>query len=165
MSGTAGASGAAGSGGTSGAATYRYVKLVAKSEQLGHVWTSVAEFQVLTTGGKTLDRTGWTVTADSEELSPEVAPATNAIDGDTATYWHTYWVPGGATDAPLPHSLIVDLGAAAEVTGFTYLPRQNSGNGRIKDWEFYVSNSNTTWGSPVKTGSFPDGTALRTVTF
>jgi hypothetical protein len=145
--------------------TYRYVKLLAKTEQGGHVWTSVAEFQVLTTGGKTLDRTGWTVTADSEELSPEVAPATNAIDGDSATYWHTYWEPSGTNDAPLPHYLIVDLGAAAEVTGFTYLPRQNSRNGRIKDWEFYVSSSGTTWGSPIKTGSFPDGTALQTVTF
>jgi len=146
--------------------TFRYVKLVALTEQSGHVWSSVAELQVLTTGSKPLSSSGWTIKADSEETSTETAPATNAIDGKSTTYWHTHWTWDAAADAPLPHNLIVDLGAAAVVTGFTYLPRQDSKtNGRIKDWAFYVSSNGTSWGSPVKTGSFPSGTALQTVTF
>jgi len=119
----------------------------------------------MTTGGVALDRKGWTIKADSEELTTEVAPATNAIDNDTTTYWHSHWVWGAATDTPLPHYLIVDLGAAKPITGFSYLPRQTGVNGRVKAWEFYVSDDGVAWGTPVKSGAFPDGTALQTVTF
>lgn len=159
---------AAGEGGASPVppATFRYVKLVALTEQNGHVWSSVAELGVLTTGSKALSSSGWSIKADSEETSTENAPAAYAIDGKATTYWHTHWTWDAAADTPLPHNLIVDLGAAEVVTGFTYLPRQdNKTNGRIKDWALYVSLDGTTWGSAVKTGSFPSGTALQTVTF
>jgi len=146
--------------------TYRYVKLVALTEQNGHVWSSVAELQVLTTGSKPLASSGWSIMADSEETTTENAPASYAIDGKSTTYWHTHWTWAATNDAPLPHSLIVDLGAAEVVTGFTYLPRQdNKTNGCIKDWAFYLSRDGTTWGSPVKSGSFPSGSTLQTVTF
>jgi len=145
---------------------FRYVKLVALTEQSGHVWSSVAELGVLTTDSKPLSSSGWSISADSEETSTEAAPATNAIDGKSATYWHTHWTWAANADAPLPHYLIVDFGAAHVVTGFTYVPREDSKtNGRIKDWAFYVSSNGTTWGSPVATGSFPDGSTLQTVTF
>jgi hypothetical protein len=167
----AGAGGMPNAGGEGGASpvgptTFRYIKLEALTEQNGHVWSSVAELGLLTTDSKPLSSSGWSISADSEETSTEAAPATNAIDGKSATYWHTHWTWDAAADAPLPHYLIVDLGAAQVVTGFTYLPRQdNKVNGRIKDWAFYVSSNGTTWGSPVATGSFPDGSALQTVTF
>jgi hypothetical protein len=167
--GSAGAPDTTGSAGApaSGPTSYRYVKLLATSEQAGNVWSSVAELQVMTTGGKALARSGWSITADSEELVQETAPATNAIDGDNATYWHTHWewVANQVNDAPLPHYLIIDLGTAAPITGFSYLPRQNSANGRIKAWSFYVSNDGTTWGTPVKSGTFATGAALQTITF
>jgi len=164
----AGAGGEANEGGAAptGPSTYRYVKLVALTEQAGNVWSSVAELQVLTTGLSPLASTGWSIKADSEETSTENAPATYAIDGKASTYWHTHWTWGAADDAPLPHYLIVDLGSASVVTGFSYLPRQdNKTNGRIKDWAFYLSNDGTSWGNPVKTGAFPAGSALQTVAF
>jgi len=162
----AGTGGMAGAGG-SGPTAYRYARLVALSEQAGAMWSSVAELQLLTTGGAMIPRTNWKVTADSEETDDQQAPASYAIDGDTATFWHTSWepAPNDGLDAKLPHMLSVDLGTARVITGFSYLPRQNNANGRIKGWEFYLSKDGSDWGTAVKAGTFPSGTALQTVTF
>lgn len=143
------------------------MRFEATSELAGKVWSSVAEIEVLTTGGTKLARTNWVVTADSAESDDQTAPASAAIDGDTATFWHTAWepAPDDVDDAPLPHHLDIDLGAAHEVTGFSYLPRQNNPNGRVKDWKFYVSKDGQTWGTAVDSGTFPAGTALQTITF
>jgi hypothetical protein len=42
------------------------------------------------------------VSADSQETVGENAPATNAIDGDPGTIWHTKWT---GTAAPYPHEI------------------------------------------------------------
>jgi len=166
---TGGTSGAAGTGGSGGAVStgHRYAKLVATSELAGNVWSAVAELQIMTTGGVAISRTNWVVMADSEETDDQVAPATAAIDGNTTTFWHTEWEPppNDVNDAALPHSLIVDMGSAHTVTGFSYLPRQDNQNGRIKGWQFFVSKDGTSWGTAVDTGTFPAGTALQTITF
>ncbi|HVY32194.1 MAG TPA: discoidin domain-containing protein [Polyangiaceae bacterium] len=165
-SGGGGSGGMAGSGG-GGSGGFRYAKLVATSEQSGAVWSSVAELNLLTTGSATITRGGWSIMADSEETDDEQAPATAAIDGDVATFWHTAWepAPNDVNDPPLPHSLTIDMKSPQTVTGFSYLPRQTGTHGRIKDWEFYLSTDGVTWGTAVKKGTFPDGTALQNVTF
>lgn len=168
--GTGGAAmGGGGMGGGGGGPTgHRYVRFVAKSEQRADVvWSACAELELFTTGGNEIPRTGWSITADSEETDDQQAPATNAIDGDTATFWHSAWepAPDDVNDAELPHQLVIDLGTARVITGFSYVPRQDLANGRIKDWELYLSNTNGTWGSPVDTGSFPAGSAAQTITF
>ena len=162
--GSAGKGGSGGTGGT-GATGHRFAKLVATTEQGGKVWSSVAELQLFTTGDVALARGNWDVTADSEELDDEEAPATAAIDGDTATYWHSAWEPGGTGDAALPHELVVDLGASHAITGFSYLPRQDQANGRIAAWSFFVSKDGASWGTAVKTGTFTAGTSLQKVVF
>jgi hypothetical protein len=166
--GGAGGMGGGGMAGAGGAAAggHRYVKLVALSEMAGHPWSSCAELGVLTSGDVQIVRAGWSAMADSAETVDQSAPASNAIDGDSSTFWHTEWAPGGeATDPKPPHYLIVDMGAQHPVVGFTYLPRQDGPNGHIKDWEFYVSDDGQNWGQAVKTGTFPDDTGLQTETF
>jgi hypothetical protein len=164
--GAGGKAGAGGTGGAGGAASgHRYVKLVALTEQTGKVWSSIAELDLFTTGNAPIPKTTWSVSADSQELDDENVPAANAVDGNANTFWHTEWepAPDDVNDAPLPHELIIDMGSARPVTGFTYLPRQDGPNGRIANWAFYVTNNMNNWGNPVKMGTFPAGTAAQTV--
>ena len=72
---------------------------------------------------------------DSEEHVGEDGSAENAIDGQTANYWHTQW----KTASPgHPHRLILDLGKAQTIAGLRYVPRQGQGGGRIKEYRVYV---------------------------
>jgi len=49
------------------------------------------------------------------------------------------------------------------VHSFTYLPRQSSENGRINEYELYLSEESDNWGTPVKTGSFKNTAAPQTI--
>lgn len=101
-----------------------------------------------------LDKRGWTLRyVSSEETVGERSGALNAFDGNTSTFWHTKWL-GGST--PYPHEIQIDLGGLKNLTGFTYLVRQDFGvNGSIKNYELYLSTDGTSWGNPVASGSFP----------
>jgi large repetitive protein len=160
-----GSGGTAGSGGSGGATTegHRYVRFVATSEQGGNPWTAVAEFWLSTEGSQLIDRETWLISADSEELVDESAPASAAIDGNVGTFWHTAY--DGEAGDPLPHELIIDLGAAQPITGFSYQPRQDGPNGRIADWEIYLSVDGIAWGTAVDSGTFPAQTTLQKIIF
>jgi hypothetical protein len=162
-SGNSGSGGISGTGGTSQVLGFRYLRLVAQSSQNGNPFSSVAELEILDANGQPLDNSGWTASADSEEMVDEMAPASNAIDSDPDTFWHTEW---GTFEAPLPHYLQVDLGTAVEIAGFVYTPRQDGQqNGWILDWELYLSNSASDPGTPVDSGSFATGSAPKTVSW
>ena len=76
-----------------------------------------------------LPRTGWTTVADSQETLRANNAAANALDGDTATFWHSKWTD---TPSPLPHFITVSFGASKSINGITYLPRQDGAkNGNI----------------------------------
>ena len=139
--------------------TARHVRLEAVTEQHGNPWTSVAEFNLLDATGATVARSGWTASADSEELVGEYAPAAHAIDGDPYSFWHTQWQ--GASPQP-PHALTIDLGASLQISGFKMLPRQVGVNGRIAQWRFYTSPDGSAW-TLVGQGSFPDSADEQTV--
>ena len=111
-----------------------------------------------------IPKTNWSLWfADSQELVGENGAAVNAFDGNTSTIWHTKWF--GGSD-PIPHEIQINLGAVYNVSGFKYLPRQGGGvNGRIKDWEFYVSTDGTNWGSAVATGTFVNSVAEKEISF
>ena len=100
---------------------------------------------------------------DSEQNSTsEYSPATNAIDKNSGTFWNTPWSPAAK---PMPHEIQIDLGVSRNITGFTYLPRQDNQNGRIKNYELYVSDDPNNWGTPVASGTWPNTTALQTLNF
>jgi F5/8 type C domain/beta-N-acetylglucosaminidase len=90
---------------------------------------------------------------DSEETSGEDGAASNAIDGDPSTIWHTAWSSG---NPPHPHEIQLDLGSQRDVCGLRYLPRQTGSNGRVADYEIYLSDDGENWGEPVATGTFSD---------
>ena len=114
----------------------RFFCLESLSAQDGKPFAAVAELDLLDESGRPLSHEGWTIAyADSEERGQEDGTAENAIDGQTANYWHTEW---GATQPNHPHQLVLDLGKSQTISGFRYVPRQGTGDGRIKDYRIYV---------------------------
>ena len=49
------------------------------------------------------------------------------------------------------------------ITGFTYLPRQDSPNGNIKNYRLQVSDDAKTWSEPVAEGAFANDNKLKRV--
>ena len=100
------------------------------------------------------------IKADSFEEGHE---ATNAIDGDPDTMWHTSW----EGDMPnYPHELVVKFDTDRKLAGFTALPRQDGNqNGWIKDFVFYVSADGKTWGDSVVKGTFAKNAKIKTLKF
>jgi photosystem II stability/assembly factor-like uncharacterized protein len=99
--------------------------------------------------------------ADSEETNyPGLAGM--SFDGDPSTIWHTRWSTG---DDPYPHEIQVALGAMYKVSKFTYLTRQDGENGRIKDYELYISDDSLDWGVPARTGQFDNTGAPQSILF
>jgi beta-galactosidase len=115
----------------------RYLCLQALSSHSNDEFTTLAELDALNSAGKTIPRHDWKVLyADSEENLAEGAEAEKAIDGDPDSFWHTLW---SAPHPSHPHTLVLDLGADYELAGVRLLPRQDSANGRIKDYRLYLS--------------------------
>ena len=114
----------------------RYLCLQALSSQNGDDFTTLAELDVLDAAGKPISHQNWKVAyVDSEETSAEYSAAENAFDGDENTFWHTVW---SAAQPPHPHTLEIDLGTVHDISGINLLPRQDSPNGRIKDYRLYL---------------------------
>lgn len=97
-----------------------------------------------------IDNSGWSIHfTDSEHSS---GPASNAIDGDSATIWHTEWE---LAQPDYPHEIQIDLGQSYPVNGIQYLPRQTGTiNGKITEYEVYLGADGTNWGTPEASGEF-----------
>lgn len=114
-----------------------------------------------------IPRTGWSLKyTDSQETAAENGAATNAFDGNVSTIWHTKYTGG---NAPMPHEIQINLGASYSVSGIRYLPRQDSGsgaaNGRIGQYEVYVSTDGVNWGLAAATGTFANNASQKEVRF
>jgi beta-galactosidase len=117
-------------------ATGHYFCLESLSAFDGQPFAAIAELNLLDGDGKALSHEGWTIAyVDSEERDKEDGTAENAIDGQTANFWHTQW---SAAQPPQPHQLVLDLGKSQTISGFQYVPRQSEGAGRIKDYRIFV---------------------------
>jgi hypothetical protein len=82
------------------------------------------------------EKQGWSVVSySSEETTGESGAASNLIDGNTATYWHSKWT---GTPAVYPHQFVIDMGSAKTAKGLTIT--QRSGLQRaIKNTELFTS--------------------------
>jgi beta-galactosidase len=121
------------------AASGRYFCLESIDAHDGAAYAAVAELDLLGTDGKPLSRSSWTIAhVSSEERNGEDGSAENAIDGQTANFWHTEW----KNQSPAhPHRLVIDLGKSTAIAGFRYTPRQSDGGGRIRHYKAYAGDS------------------------
>jgi galactose oxidase len=106
-----------------------------------------------------LSQSGWTVTASDQAAA---YPATNAIDGNPDTFWHSGIEPA---TVPLPHSITIDTKVTRYISGLSYLPRQASVDGTIGRYTITVSTNGTTWSAPVATGTWADTSLLKIAMF
>ena len=84
-------------------------------------------------------------------FEPKEGEASFLVDGNPSTYWHTMY---SVTVANYPHWVDFDASQEKLLKGFVYQPRQDSANGRIKDYEIYVSHDGKSWGNAVSKGAF-----------
>jgi lysophospholipase L1-like esterase len=113
---------------------------------------------------QTISQANWTLqSVDSQETEACCYTGANAFDGNASTMWVTRWV---SASPPPPHEIRINLGAAYQVTGFRYLPRQDGQpHGNIGQYEFYVSMDGTNWGTAVASGAFANSSTEKQVTF
>jgi beta-galactosidase len=111
---------------------------------------AMSGYETIISFNKLDHRLGWKVSASSAQ--PDEGDPANVIDGQNGTYWHSRW---SKNPASYPHWLVVDFGRPLTITAVTCLPRQGkNSNGRIKDYEIYLSDDGKKWGSPAAKGSF-----------
>ena len=95
--------------------------------------------------GPLLDRTSWTIEANTQEASGEGSGngvPSCALDGDLSTYWHSSWQSG--THA-LPHELIIDTKESYTFTQFGLVQRQHDSYMDAGTGVFYVSDDKVNW--------------------
>ncbi|MBO9727239.1 MAG: discoidin domain-containing protein [Chitinophaga sp.] len=86
-----------------------------------------------------IPKTGWVIAdVDSEESG---YPATNALDNDPSTYWHTQYSGAEPTH---PHQLTIDMGTSHLLNGLTFRDRQGVWPG-IKDVTVYTKTATGNW--------------------
>lgn len=106
-----------------------------------------------------IDRSAWTVTADTYQ---DINPPQAAIDGDTNTFWHSLYSP---TLAPLPHNITIDMKQTMNLNGLVYTPRQDgNSNGNIGRHTVQVSTDGSTW-TTVAFGTYLDDNEVKTTPF
>ena len=106
----------------------------------GKEFAAIAELDLLDPSGNSISHQNWKIAyADSQEQAAEDGSASNAIDGQTANFWHSAWKN---TQPKHPHQLVIDLGSDVTIGAFRYTPRAGaeSVSGRIKDYRIYIGN-------------------------
>jgi beta-galactosidase len=105
-----------------------------------------------------VDRRAWKASASdfqNGEGNPE-----HVLDGDASTIWHSRYSPN---KPDLPHSLTVDMGAPTNIKAVLLTPRPDGSNGRIADFDLYLSNDPNNFGAPVLSGQVPDQSTVQTL--
>lgn len=103
-----------------------------------------------------------TTVINASSMEAGEGDASHLVDGDPTTIWHTMY---SVTVAKYPHWVDFDMGQTRTIKGFTYLPRQNGGNGNIKDYSLQMSDNAKDWKTVIEKGTFEKNSSLKTVIF
>jgi beta-galactosidase len=105
-----------------------------------------------------VDRSKWQVISASS-YEPGEGELAHIIDGNPGTFWHSRW---SANAAKHPHEFVIDFGVPLALSGVVYQGRQEMVNGRVGDYEIYLSNDPQNWGEPALKGRFANSTERQT---
>ena len=102
-------------------------------------------------------RDQWKASASSFQ-NGEGTPS-NVFDGDETTFWHSRYSP---EKTELPQWISVDMATQQKIKAVLLTPRADGSNGRIGDYELYLSDDPDNFGAPVVTGTLAsEGTQQR----
>ena len=90
----------------------------------------------------------WTIVA-ANSFEPGEGDPIHAIDGNPDTFWHSRW---SGEPAQPPHHLIIDFGQPLNVAAIIYTARKDMENGHVRDYEIYLSDNPSDWGTPAAKG-------------
>ena len=130
----------------------RYVMLKTLAGTRGYA--SVREFEILDGEGVRIPIGQLSIHSYDSQDGATTA-ATKVIDGSIGSSNH--WQTANVTGATHPHFVVIDTGSVREIGGFTYYPRYNSTNGRVSQYEVYLSNDATNW-TLFHAGTWPTNT-------
>ncbi len=124
--------------------------------------TMSPRYTTVTTTGMAADNSNYDITASAASAgnvsasSGSEGPASNVLDNDTSTIWHTSYGSDGANTASMEDKWIqLDLGSNQSVNALRYLPRQDgNANGRIFEYEIYVCKDGETTETLVAEGTW-----------
>jgi F5/8 type C domain len=103
-----------------------------------------------------------TATATSQHGSHN---ASEAIDGNRGTMWHTDFTFFAQPTAPLPQSITLNLGGTYNVNALHYLPRQDWYlHGTILTYKIYVSTNGSNF-TQIATGNWANDHSEKTAAF
>ncbi len=110
-----------------------------------------------------IPKSDWNLVSTDSEEAVYPGLASMAFDDDPETIWHTRWTSGNDT---YPHEIVIDMGQNYLTNSFTYLPRQDGGvNGRVKDYQLFLSENTSDWGDAVSEGAFENTSAPSIINF
>lgn len=92
-------------------------------------------------------------------------PVSYAIDGNEGTFWHSDWSSDITVSEENPHWFSVTLENAREISKLTYLPRQDSPNGRILTYSIEVTKPDDTTVLVADKATWEDTADMKTATF
>lgn len=94
-----------------------------------------------------LSTSGWSADEDSYQTNEKNGdgPASNLIDGDTNTIWHSRYNNSGLkVDMVYPNNVIITFDGTETFEAFAYVGRANGTNGHIKNYKLYANTGNST---------------------
>ena len=121
--------------------------MVTKTSKVGTIAAAAGAFGELPT-------TGMTATAGSAYGGTTEGPASNVLDGNLTTHWHSnYPTDNVSNGGRSKHWIDIDLGGTRLVTGLTYTPRSGVLNGTITEYQIEISTDGQNYVS-VATGTW-----------
>ncbi len=141
----------------------QYIKIYAKNACNGSNYAGATEIRAYGTAyvdEAEISKSSWSIKAFDSQQSG--SPASNLIDGNVTTMWHTQYSP---STVAYPHYVEIDLGATYQLSKFRYLPRQDYVNGRIAKYAIFVSQDGINWGDTIASGVWENSLAEKTVYF
>ncbi len=143
--------------------TAKFVKMVClEPMRAGESYAAVAELTPIVNRivGEYPPSAFFSINYASSEMAEEGA-ARNVLDGNPETFWHTL---KGVTLASFPHDIRIALGEERKLKGITYQGAPMK-EGRVKDYEVYVSSDGENWGTPVARGQLADNAEKQPMLF